>query len=217
MISPVRILVADDHAIVRQGFINIIESDPNFRVVAQSGDGAEVMDLLREVQPEIAVVDISMPHKSGLEILRVARQENLLVKFIILTMYNDEAYFEEAFSLGINGYLLKDNTATELISCIHAVHQNRYYFSADISDYLVEQTRRAKSFYDDRPEVNEFTPSEKRILKLIAESKSNREIAEALNLSIRTVQNHRYNICQKLSLSGHNKLLQFAIEHKASL
>ena len=215
MVSPVRILIADDHAVVRQGLINIIEEDPELRVVAQTGDGAQVLELLEKLKPEIALIDIAMPNKSGLEILAEARKTKMPVRFIILTMYDDEAYFEEAFALGINGYLLKENSATELLACIRAVHQGKYYISADVSSYLVEQTKKTQNFQKRVPAFREFTPAERRVLRMIAETKNNREIAQGLSLSIRTVQNHRYKICQKLNLSGHNQLFKFALENKA--
>ena len=214
---PLKILVADDHVIVRQGLINIIEQDPNYKVVAESGDGAEVMTLLITSKPDIAILDLAMPNKRGLDILKDARTASLPIKFIILTMYDDEVYFEEACKIGINGYLLKDNSATELMACIKAVSNDKYYISPDISGYLIEHNKNIQLNQPDNPESQKFTPTENRIIKLISENKSNQEIADNLNVSIRTVQNHRYNLCQKLNLHGHNKLLQFAIKHKNSL
>ena len=214
---PLKILVADDHAIVRQGLINIIEQDPNYKVVAESGDGSEVVTLLITSKPDIAILDLAMPNKRGLDILKDAKNAALPVKFIILTMYDDEAYFEEACKIGINGYLLKDNSATELMSCLKAVANDKYYISPDISGYLIEHNKNIQLNQLKNSVFQKFTPTENLIMKLISENKTNQEIADDLNVSIRTVQNHRYNLCQKLNLSGHNKLLQFAVKHKESL
>ena len=211
---PIKILVADDHVMVRQGLINIIEQDPNYQVVAQSGDGSEVMNLLKTFKPDIAILDLAMPNKGVLDILKDAKKASLPVKFIILTMYDDEAYFEEACKIGTSGYLLKDNSAVELMACIKAVSNDKYYISPDISGYLIEHNNSIQLFRESNPLLNKFTPAEKLVIKLISENKSNQEIADDLNISIRTVQNHRYNLCQKLNLSGHNRLLQFAIKNK---
>lgn len=213
---PVKILVADDHAIVRQGLINIIEQNPNYKVVAECGDGLEVMALMITSKPDIVLLDLALPNKRGLDILSDARTAGLAIKFIILTMYDDEVYFEEACKIGINGYLLKDNSATELMACIKAVANNKYYISPDISGYLIEHNKNIQLNQPNNQDIKKFTPTEHRILKLIADNKSNREIADDLNISIRTVQNHRYNLCQKLNLTGHNRLLQFALNHKES-
>jgi len=217
MNHPIKLLIADDHEIVRQGLINIIEQNPNYQVIAQCGDGAEVMNLLVTSKPDIAILDLAMPNKRGLEILKEAKTALLPIKFIILTMYDDEVYFEEACKIGINGYLLKDNSANELMSCIKAVSNDKYYISPDISGYLIEHNRNVLLGQPDNLILKKITPTENCILRLIAENKSNQEIADELHISIRTVQNHRYNLCQKLNLSGHNKLLQYAINHKQSL
>ncbi|MFC2103178.1 response regulator [Bacteroidota bacterium] len=211
---PIKILVADDHAMVRQGLINIIEQDLNYKVVAQSGDGSEIIGLLITSKPDIAILDVAMPNKGGLDILKDAKKASLPVKFIILTMYDDEEYFEEACKMGVHGYLLKDNSTLELMACIKAVSKDKYYISPDISGYLIEHNRSVQLFHENNPILNKFTPAEKHIIKLISENKSNHEIADDLNVSIRTVQNHRYNLCQKLNLRGHNSLFQFAIKHK---
>lgn len=213
----IRILIADDHPVVRQGLINIIERDPSFQIVAQAGDGNEILSLIRERNPHIVLLDIAMPNRNGLEVLRDAKAKNLPTKFIILTMYKDEEYFDEATELGVKGYLLKDNTAVELLECLRTVSRGKYYISPELSGYLIDRNIKAKSLSREIPALGTLTATEKRVLKLISENKTSKEIAEELFISIRTVQNHRNNICHKLELSGHNKLLQFALEHKSYL
>lgn len=213
----IRILIADDHPVVRQGLINIIERDPSFQIVAQVGDGNEVLPLIRERNPHIVLLDISMPNRSGLEVLRDAKEKNLPTRFIILTMYKDEEYFDEATDLGVKGYLLKDNTVVELLDCLRAVSNGKYYISPELSGYLIDRNIKAKTLSQEIPALEKLTSTEKRVLKLISENRTSKEIAEEMFVSVRTVQNHRNNICHKLGLSGHNKLLQFALEHKSYL
>lgn len=212
--DKINIFIADDHPIVRQGLLDIIERDERFRVIAQAGDGKEALRRLQEIRPDIALLDIGLPSMNGLEILRAARAARLPVKFIILTMYNDEAYFDEAMKLGVRGYLLKENTITDLLKCLNAVSRGDYFISPEISGYLVERREQQQQFLQRHPSLEQLTLAERRVLKLIAANKTSREIADELCLSIRTVQNHRSSICHKLNLNGYNKLLQFALEHK---
>ena len=216
MEQKINIVIADDHPIVRQGFIRVIEMDPSFKIVAQAGDGEEAVALIREHQPHVAVLDVSMPGKTGLEIVKTLREEQPDMQFVILTMYKDREYFDEAMEQGVKGYVLKENAVNDLLECLKAVHQGRHYISPTLSGYLLDNggdSGRKK----DKSQLDELTASEKRVLRLIGENQTSKEIADALFISYRTVQNHRFNICQKLGLKGHNKLLQFAIEHKAEI
>jgi len=212
-----KILIADDHPIFRQGLLKIIEADPAFEIIAEAGDGAEALALIKKLRPDIAVLDISMPQLSGLEIARQVQQENLPVRLVILTMYKEEEYFDEAMDLGVKGYLLKENAVSDLRSCVQAVAAGKYYVSPVISGYLINRDARQKALAKEKPALGLLTDTERRILKLLVQNKTSREIAAQLHVSYRTVQNHRMNICAKLDLKGHNKLLQFALEHKSEL
>ena len=211
------ILVADDHPIFREGLVRIIERDSAFKIVAQTGDGKEALDLARELHPDIAVLDISMPSADGLEVARIAQKERLPVEIVILTMFKDEKFFNAAMDLGVRGYVLKDSIAIELLACLHSVSNGKYYISPAISGFLVDRKARVQSLIKSAPGVNDLTPAEKNILRLLAENKTSKEIADALSVSIRTVENHRTHICSKLGIKGHNKLLQFALENRSSL
>jgi len=215
--SPKKVLIADDHPIFREGLVRIIEKDNSFEIVAQTGDGADALRLIKELQPDIAVLDISMPTMSGLEIAKAAQVERLAVELIILTMYKDDKYFNAAMDLGVRGYVLKDSVATELSGSLRAVADGKYYISPAISELLIDRKAKMRSLEQRMPRLEDLTTSEKRILKLLAENKTSREIAHVLCISIRTVENHRTHICNKLAIKGHNKLLQFAIEHRSSL
>ncbi|CAM2007685.1 response regulator [Acanthopleuribacter pedis] len=204
------IVLADDHPIVRQGFIRIIERDDTFAVVAEADNGDEALALIQAYQPDIAVLDIAMPKRNGLEVAKAMRAQQLTCVPIMLTMYRDREYFDEAMALGIKGYLLKDSAVADLPACLHAVVRGECYISPALSGYLIQGTAGPKP-------LAQLTPSETAVLKLIAQKKTSKEIADALCISYRTVQNHRTNMCRKLELTGHNSLLHFALDHRAEL
>lgn len=212
-----KILVADDHPIFRKGLVDIINTSENFQCEAEAGDGKTALQLLRDTTPDIAVLDISMPEMNGLEIVQQAHQEEINTLFVILTMYKEEEYFNEAMDLGVQGYLIKDNAVTDLLNCLQTVAKGQYYVSPFLSDYLVRRSQRQASLNAQTPSIAQLTATERQVLRLIAENKTSKEIADKMSVSHRTVQNHRNNICQKLGFKGHNKLLYFALQNKDSL
>ncbi|MFQ5676333.1 MAG: response regulator [bacterium] len=212
-----RILIADDHPIFRQGLLKILEGEPSFEVVGETGDGKDAYEMLRELRPDVALLDISMPGMSGLEIVKEMNKRDSEVDFVILTMFSEEEYFNEAIEQGVKGYLLKENATSDLVSCLKAVEKGRHYVSPSISDYLIKRRERAKSLGEQMPALQNLTKMELRVLRLLSENKTSKEIAGELYVSHRTVQNHRHNIGVKLRLKGPNRLLQFAIENRASL
>ena len=209
-----KVIIADDHPIFRQGLVQIIAAEPLFEIVGESGNGAEALELIKLLKPDLAVLDISMPGMNGLDVVKEAEKESLPVHFIILTMFTEEEYFNEAMDCGVKGYLLKENATSDLLQCLKAVAQGEYYISPSLSGYLINRNRHKNALHEKVPTLADLTEMEKRILKLIAENKTSKEIASELFISYRTVQNHRNNICQKLGLKGHHKLLQFALENK---
>ncbi len=212
-----KLIIADDHPIFREGLLKSIAQDSTFEIIAQTGDGLAALQLIEELKPDIAVLDISMPNLDGLEVVQRIKQGNIPTEFVILTMYKEEEYFDRAMDLGVKGYILKENAISDLLACLKAVARGHFYVSPLISDYLVNRSARMKRLIEEKPSVNELTNMERRILKLIAENKTSKEIADELHISYRTVQNHRTNICTKLGLKGYNKLLQFALEHRSLL
>lgn len=215
--KQINILIADDHPLLRKGLRLTIEADPHLKVVAEAEDGAAALTELERWRPPVAVVDVNMPRMSGFDLLRALNQQRLSVAVIFLTMYSDEELFNEALDLGARGYVLKESAVTDIVSAIKTVAAGRHYLSADISSYLVNRNARAAAFAQQRPGLNDLTPSERRILRLIAANKASKQIADELCISHRTVENHRTNICQKLELHGANALLKFALEHKSEL
>lgn len=217
METEVRILIADDHPIFRNGLKDAIESDRRLKVVAETGDGADALSKIEALKPDVAVLDIDMPHLSGIEIARAVRQKRLAVEIIFLTMHKDEDLFNEALDSNVKGYVMKDSAVLDIIRSIEEVMAGRHYISPSISSYLVNRSARSASLLNRKPSLADLTQTEQRILKLIAESKTSREIADELGISTRTVENHRANICNKLEIHGSNALLRFAIEHKSQL
>ena len=217
MDNKTRVFIADDHPIFREGLVKTIESHDAFSLVGQAADGEAALRSIRELHPDIAILDVEMPKMSGIDVARSVHKEALPTELVLLTMYKDPAYFNAALDLGVRGYLLKDVVSGELVSCLKTVGEGKYYISPAISQLLVERKKRSETLLRNVPSLSRLTPAEKHILKLLAENLTSREIAEKLFISVRTVENHRIHICQKLEIAGHNKLLQFALENKSAL
>jgi DNA-binding NarL/FixJ family response regulator len=203
------IVIADDHPVFRRGLRDVIEDDGAFEVVAEASDGIEAIALIKQHRPAIAVLDVAMPRADGLEVLAQARSWPTAPAFVLLTMY--ETYAERALQLGALGYLTKEEATAELIACLRSVVRGRRYVSRGIQVAEVGGVLRV-----DTP-LAVLTESERRVLRLLVQLKTSREIAEILCVSHRTVQNHRQNMCEKLGLRGPKALLRFALEHKADL
>ncbi|MEJ2616131.1 MAG: response regulator transcription factor [Ignavibacteriaceae bacterium] len=212
-----KVIIVDDHPVVREGLIKLVESNESFCIVGSCGDGAEVIPLIKKAEPDIIVLDISLPNLNGLQIVEEMRKEKLPGEVIILTMYKEESYFDEAMNLDVKGYLLKENAITELIDCLHKVASGNHYITPELSDFLIDRHDKTSSFYSLNSNLDSLSETEKKILKLISQNLTSKEIAEQLFISVRTVQNHRNNICSKLGLQGYHKLLQFALENKQYL
>jgi len=211
------VIICDDHPIFRKGLVQIITEIKNLEIVGECGDGKTALKLIQDLKPDIAVLDVLMPDKNGLEVAQQLKEIGLPTKIIILTMHSEESYFNEAMDAGVKGYLLKENASTDLKSCIKEVLLGKYYVSSLLSNLLLERENRIKAFQKEIPAIDSLTETELKILKLIAKNKTSKEIAEVLFISYRTVQNHRQHISDKLNLHGPHKLLQFALENKKLL
>jgi DNA-binding NarL/FixJ family response regulator len=217
MSSEIRVLIADDHPIFRHGLRQLVEKDPQIKVVAEADNGETALALIATHRPETAVLDVNMPMKDGFAVLRGLQSQRLPTLVIFLTMHKDEIHFNEALNLGVRGYVLKESAATDITSCIKAVAAGQNYVSPELSTYLLNRSHRASALLKDQPKLNELTATERRVLALLAEYRTNREIAAELFVSVRTVENHRANICSKLSLHGTHALMKFALKHKSEL
>lgn len=217
MNNEISVLIADDHPIFRQGLRQIIESDRQIKVVAEAADGEQALSCLRESRAAIAVLDLTMPLKDGFAVARAARDERFPVAIIFLTMHRDEHYLNAALDLGVRGYVLKDSAATEVVSCIKEVAAGRDYISPALTSLLLRRGRQAAALAAQVPALGALTLTERRVLKLIAEGHTSREIAAALNIGVRTVEHHRNNMAVKLDLHGSHALVKFAVRHQSEL
>ena len=211
------LIIADDHPLLRKGLRQLIEDSGTIRIVAEAENGEEAIRYIREKRPQIAILDVQMPLKSGFDVVATLRKENCSTEFIFLTMYQEEDMFNRAMDAGVKGFVLKENSVHDIIECIRAVNNGKYYISPIISDYLLKRGTAKTTLIKNNPSLELLTPMELSIMKLISEQKTSKEIARILNISHRTVENHRLNIANKLNLHGSNSLLKFAIEHKSEL
>lgn len=217
MKDEIKIFIADDHPIFRNGLQQIIETDPSLKVVGEVDNGEQAIKLLEELDVDVAILDIDMPLKDGFEVVREIKQKRLAIAIIFLTMHKDERFLNTAFDLGIKGYILKDSAITEIVQCIKSVAYGNEFVSPQLSGFLINRARFAAELAQKQPQVNRLTPTEKKILKLIGDYKTSKEIAEQMAIGIRTVEHHRANICEKMELKGSHALIKFAVEHKSKL
>lgn len=217
MTTPIRILIADDHPLIRRGLRQVIEAETDFEVIAEASDGRQALDLLARHQPDIALLDVSMPELGGFEVASELRRRGFGTAIIFLTMHKDKTLFNKALDLSAKGYVLKDSALEEIVEALRAVSQGRPFVSAPLAGYLLQRLDRIGLPAQQVPGLNDLTPTERRVLKLIAQYKTSKEIAEELHVHYRTVDNHRTNISNKLGLQGSHALLKFAVEHQAEL
>jgi DNA-binding NarL/FixJ family response regulator len=217
MPQQVSILIVDDHPLLRRGVRDAIAENPRFQIVGEASDGQEAMRLVTSLKPQIAVVDIDMPRLNGLEMLRALRQLSFHVKTIILTMFKEEDMFNAALDLGALAYVVKENAANDVLVALEKVTRGETFFSSVLWEAGQRRGDRVQQLLLSKPQIETLTPSERRILKLVGQDYTSKEIANCLNLSVRTVDNHRQNICHKLNLHGTHSLLKFAFDNSAYL
>lgn len=217
MFEEITIVLADDHPIVRKGLREVIEEDKNLRVVAEANNGKEAVEAIEKFAPMVAILDVDMPLMNGFEAAREIKSKKLSTEIIFLTMHRDEDMFNEAIDLGAKGFVLKDSALADIIECVKCVAASEHYASHAVTKFLINRSRRAIQLTEKQPTINDLTQTERRVLKLIAENLTTRQIGEQLFISPRTVDKHRENICQKLNLQGSHSLLKYALSHKSEL
>src|SRR5687767_3900100 len=217
MPDPLTILIVDDHPLLRRGVCDVIAENSRFQIVGEAADGAEAMRLVADLKPNLAVLDIDMPRLNGLEMLRAIRALPFTVNTVILTMYKEEDMFNAAMDLGANAYVVKENAVNDVLAAIEKVTRGESFLSSVMWDAGQRRSQRVQQLLLSKPQIETLTPSERRILKLVGQDLTSKEIANSLNLSVRTVDNHRQNICNKLNLHGTHSLLKFAFDHSAHL
>jgi two-component system, NarL family, response regulator NreC len=209
--AAIRILLADDHIVMRSGLRLLLERQPNLRVVGEAADGQEAVRLAAAEKPEVVIMDIAMPHLNGVEATRQIVTRNPETAVVILSMHSDESYVLRSLKAGARAYLLKDSAEADLIAAIHAIQVGKSFFSPGVRRILKEDYvhQLAKLGVEDTYEL--LTPREREVLQLVAEGKSNKEVANLLNLSLYTVETHRTHILQKLNLHSVPELILYAV------
>lgn len=208
-----RVVIADDHAVVRQGIRGVLEEVEGLEVVAEAADGDEALALTQEHEPDLVVLDVSMPGKTGLEVAKELRDAGSDVRVLVLSMHDDPEYVLEAVRAGADGYVLKDVSPAELRSAVGALREGREYFSARVTHQLSVGLREEIEREQRRSRLDSLTPREVEVLVLVARGKTNRGIAEELGISPRTVETHRERVMAKLRIRTVAGLTRFVVEH----
>lgn len=211
--SVLRVVIADDHPVVRKGLCAVLAEDDGVSVVGEAADGRAALECILRTKPDVAVLDVDMPQKSGFDVAREMQARAWSTRVIFLTLHGEPDLFHAAMEAGVKGYLLKESAIIELGVCVRAVAAGQMYVSSTMQAHLLRPP--AKRIVN--PLFRDLTPSECRILLLIADGKSSKEIGADLTVHYRTVENHRTNICRKLGIDGSNALLRFALQHKSDL
>jgi len=209
--KKVRILLADDHTVMRAGLRALLERQPNLEVVGEAENGRKTVELASSHVPDVVVMDIAMPNLNGVEATRRMVSKQPTISVVILSMYSDESYVMRALEAGARAYLLKDSAVTDLIRAIEAVSQGKSFFSPRISRILAEEYVHALKQKGVADSYELLTPREREILQLLAEGKTNKEVATSLNISVYTAETHRGNILQKLNLHSSAELVLYAV------
>jgi DNA-binding NarL/FixJ family response regulator len=213
--EEIRVLIADDHPVVRKGLRFSIEEDPGLTVVGEAPDGETALAMIKKLKPDVAILDIDMPKMDGLAVGRELAKQKLKTEIIFLTFHSDEDLFRAAVEIGSKGYILKDSASQEIVAGVRAVAAGRPYLSSAITAEMLKK-KEAPPKKAGEEFTSRLTPTERRVMQLIAEGKSSKEIGAELSIHYRTVENHRTNICRKFSLEGEgaNALLRFALQNK---
>jgi two-component system response regulator NreC len=204
----IRILLADDHAVVRQGFKMILDAQSDMEIVGEAGNGREAVELAEKLRPDIVVMDVAMPELNGIEATRRVVSALPHSRIVALSMHKDSVYVREILRAGARGYLLKDSVAEDLVAAIRAVASGEGYLSPGVSNAVLDDYRRHVT----NP-IDLLTSREREVLQMLAEGKTNKEIATVLNLSVYTVDAHRGRIMEKLNLHSINELVRFAVRN----
>ncbi|MGB7592666.1 MAG: response regulator transcription factor [Terriglobia bacterium] len=210
--NKIRVLLAEDHILVRQGFRRILEDDPGISVVGEARTGLEAIDQCKELQPDVVVMDLSMPDLGGLEATAEILKANPQIKILILSMYSNEAYVRKAFELGAKGYILKNAIEVDLTRAVMALAEGQAYFSPGVSHIVLESMKAGTFQGTSQDPYEKLTLREKEVLQLIAQGKSNKEIATLLNISVNTVAVHRARLMETLNLHRTAELVLFAVK-----
>ncbi|KIA86541.1 response regulator transcription factor [Flavobacterium sp. AED] len=216
MSNTIRVVLTDDHVFVRDGIKSLLENEVNIEVVGEATDGLEALKIIEKVKPDLLILDIRMPNLTGIEVVEKLRAQNNMVKIVMLSMHESEEYVLKSIKAGADGYLLKGSSKEEFLKAVHTVANGGKYFSGDISSILIGQLSNPSGIIEAKQTLDEeqlITKREKEILKLLLSGKGNKEIAEALDISKRTAEVHRFNLMKKLKVKNLMELSNKATEY----
>ncbi|MEL1253246.1 response regulator transcription factor [Flavobacterium sp. DGU38] len=216
MSDNIRVVLADDHVFVRDGIKSLLENEANIEVVGEAVDGADALEVVAAHNPDLLIIDIRMPNLTGIEVVEKLRSENNKIKIIMLSMHESEEYVLKSIKAGADGYLLKGSSKDEFLKALHNVSNGGKYFSGDISSILIGQLTTSSLSAEPKQSLGEemmITKREKEILALLLSGKGNKEIAEALEISKRTAEVHRFNLMKKLKVKNLMELSNKATEY----
>ncbi|MFQ6058798.1 MAG: response regulator [Anaerolineae bacterium] len=210
--NKIRVLLADDHTILREGIRALLAAQPDIEVVGEASNGREAVAKARELKPDVILMDIAMPLLNGLEATRQIKKEHPEMDVLVLTMHDSEEYVSQILGAGAAGYVVKKAAASDLVSAIHAVYQGGAFLYPSVAKMLVEDYLRRVEAGGGRDSYDELTDREREVLQLIAEGYTNKEIADLLCLSVKTVQTHRAHVMEKLNLHDKGEVIKYAIQ-----
>ena len=204
-----RVLIADDHTMVRESLVSVLQADGDVQVVAQAADGIEALEKALQTRPDVVVADLSMPRLSGIEVVRRLREALPATRVLVLTMHQEDEYVLQAVRAGASGYLVKDSAASELLAAVRSLHAGRGYFGPQAARTLAEQLQHPERTVDDP--YGRLTPREREVFHLIAEGMTTKEIARRLDISVKTAENHRGRVLDKLGMRNTAELVRYAL------
>ena len=212
--EKIRVFLVDDHTVVRQGLRRILESDDEIEIVGEAGDGRTALELVQKLRPHVVVMDVAMPELNGIEATRQILKRVEGAKVLVLSMHGDDVYVRQALKAGARGYLLKDSEDLDLIKAVKAIRGGGSFFSPPVSKVVLSGYLGDKIDGDAEDSVARLTDREREVLQLIAEGKTNKEVAHALSVSVNTVETHRKHIMEKLDLHNTADIVRFAVRKK---
>lgn len=210
---PIKVLLADDHTVVRDGLRSILEAQGGITVVGDAADGREAVNQIKKLKPDVVVMDIAMPELNGIEATQQIHQMFPSIRVIILSIFSTTEHIFRALEAGARGYLLKESAGIEVVNAIRVVHAGRRYLSQKIDEIVLDDYIQLRKVTAVKPPLDLLSPREREVLQLVVEGKTSKEIADILNLSSKTVETYRSRLMQKLNLNGIPELVKFAIQH----